>query len=293
MKQLIIKNLSKTYPNGVQALKNVNLTINSGMFGLLGPNGAGKSTLMRTLATLQNADEGTAFLGELDVLKEKEEVRKILGFLPQEFDFYPKVTAYDMLSHFAVLKGISKHNERKEVVNAMLERVNLFDKKKKKVGGFSGGMKQRLGIAQALLGEPELLIVDEPTAGLDPKERHHFHNLLSEIGENMIVILSTHIVDDVSDLCSDMAIINKGELLITKNPLDAIAELNGKIYSKIIENNELDKYKSEFEVISSRLYIGKRQIHILSENDPGSEFKQVQPNLEDVYFSVIPEKDVS
>ena len=198
-----------------------------------------------------------------------------------------------MLSHFAVLKGISKHNERKEVVNAMLERVNLFDKKKKKVGGFSGGMKQRLGIAQALLGEPELLIVDEPTAGLDPKERHHFHNLLSEIGENMIVILSTHIVDDVSDLCSDMAIINKGELLITKNPLDAIAELNGKIYSKIIENNELDKYKSEFEVISSRLYIGKRQIHILSENDPGSEFKQVQPNLEDVYFSVIPEKDVS
>ncbi len=255
MKQLVIKNLSKTYPNGVQALKDVNLTIDSGMFGLLGPNGAGKSTLMRTLATLQNADEGTAFLGELDVLREKDEVRKILGFLPQEFDFYPKVTAIDMLSHFAVLKGISKHSERKEVVNAILERVNLFDKRNKKIGGFSGGMKQRLGIAQALLGEPELLIVDEPTAGLDPKERYHFHNLLSEIGENMIVILSTHIVDDVSDLCSDMAIINKGELLLTKNPLDAIEDLSGNIRSKLIESSQIEDYKANYNVISYRLYI--------------------------------------
>jgi ABC-2 type transport system ATP-binding protein len=293
MKQLVIKNLSKTYPNGVQALKDVNLTIDSGMFGLLGPNGAGKSTLMRTLATLQNADEGTAFLGELDVLREKDEVRKILGFLPQEFDFYPKVTAIDMLSHFAVLKGISKHSERKEVVNAILERVNLFDKRNKKIGGFSGGMKQRLGIAQALLGEPELLIVDEPTAGLDPKERYHFHNLLSEIGENMIVILSTHIVDDVSDLCSDMAIINKGELLLTKNPLDAIEDLSGNIRSKLIESSQIEDYKANYNVISSRLYMGKRQIHIFSENDPGDDFKQIQPNLEDVYFSVIPKKEVS
>ena len=293
MKQLVIKDLSKTYPNGVQALKDINLTIDSGMFGLLGPNGAGKSTLMRTLATLQNADKGTAFLGDLDVLKEKEKVRKVLGFLPQEFDFYPKVTAIDMLSHFAVLKGISKHSERKEIVNAMLDRVNLTEHKKKKLGGFSGGMKQRLGIAQALLGEPELLIVDEPTAGLDPKERHHFHNLLSEIGENMIVILSTHIVDDVSDLCSDMAIINKGELLITKNPLDAIEELNGNIRSKLIESSEIEEYKAKYNVISSRLYMGKRQIHIFSETDPGADFKQIQPNLEDVYFSVIPEMEVS
>jgi ABC-2 type transport system ATP-binding protein len=293
MKQLVIKDLSKTYPNGVQALKDINLTIDSGMFGLLGPNGAGKSTLMRTLATLQNADKGTAFLGDLDVLKEKEKVRKVLGFLPQEFDFYPKVTAIDMLSHFAVLKGISKHSERKEIVNAMLDRVNLTEHKKKKLGGFSGGMKQRLGIAQALLGEPELLIVDEPTAGLDPKERHHFHNLLSEIGENMIVILSTHIVDDVSDLCSDMAIINKGELLLTKNPLDAIEELNGNIRSKLIESSEIEEYKAKYNVISSRLYMGKRQIHIFSETDPGADFKQIQPNLEDVYFSVIPEMEVS
>ncbi len=292
MKQLIIKDLSKTYPNGVQALKGVNLTIKSGMFGLLGPNGAGKSTLMRTLATLQNADSGSVFLGDLDILKEKEKVRKILGFLPQEFDFYPKVTAIDMLNHFAVLKGISKLSERKEVVNAMLDRVNLFEHKKKNLGGFSGGMKQRLGIAQALLGSPELLIVDEPTAGLDPKERNHFHNLLSEIGENMIVILSTHIVDDVSDLCSDMAIINKGELLLTKHPLEAIEELNGKIRSKLIENSQLEEYKNKYNVISSRLYLGKRQIHIFSETDPGEDFKQIQPNLEDVYFSTIPEKDV-
>ncbi|MCD4797345.1 MAG: ABC transporter ATP-binding protein [Candidatus Cloacimonetes bacterium] len=292
MNQLVIKNLSKTYPNGVQALKNIDLTIGSGMFGLLGPNGAGKSTLMRTLATLQNADEGTAFLGDLNILKEKEKVREILGFLPQEFDFYPKVTAGDMLSHFAVLKGISKHSERKEIVNAMLDRVNLSEYKKKKLGSFSGGMKQRLGIAQALLGDPELLIVDEPTAGLDPKERHHFHNLLSEIGENMIVILSTHIVDDVSDLCSDMAIIDKGELLLTKNPLEAIEELNGNIRSKVIESNQLDEYKTKYNVISSRLYMGKRQIHIFSETDPGDNFKEIQPNLEDVYFSVIPEKDV-
>ncbi|MCD4817125.1 MAG: ABC transporter ATP-binding protein [Candidatus Cloacimonetes bacterium] len=290
MKQLIIKNLSKTYPNGVQALKEINLTISSGMFGLLGPNGAGKSTLMRTLATLQNADEGTVFMGDLDILNEKEKVREILGFLPQEFDFYPKVIAYDMLSHFAVLKGISKSTERKKIVNAMLERVHLLEHKKKKLGGFSGGMKQRLGIAQALLGDPELLIVDEPTAGLDPKERHHFHNLLSEIGENRIVILSTHIVDDVSDLCSDMAIINKGELIFTKNPLEAIEDLNGNIWSKLIENHQLEEYKSKYNVISSRLYIGKRQIHIFSESDPSNGFRQIQPNLEDVYFSAIPEE---
>jgi len=289
MNQLIIKNLSKTYPNGVHALKNVNLTINSGMFGLLGPNGAGKSTLMRTIATLQNADSGSIFLNDLDVLNNKEDVRKILGFLPQEFGFYPKVTAYDMLNHFAILKGIANNSERKDLVNAMLNRVNLTNHKQKKVGGFSGGMKQRLGIAQALLGNPELLIVDEPTAGLDPKERRHFHNLLSEIGENRIVILSTHIVEDVSDLCTDMAIINKGEIVLTKNPVEAINSLNGKIWRTIIDNSQLEEYSNKYNVISSRLFLGRRLLHIENETKPEESFEQIHPNLEDVYFSTLPE----
>ncbi len=288
MKTLQISNLSKTYSNGVKALNNVNLTINSGMFGLLGPNGAGKSTLMRTISTLQEADSGTITLDGINVLKEKDEVRKILGFLPQEFDFYPRISAIDMLSHFAVLKGISNSKEKKMIVNALLNKVNLWDKRHKKVGGFSGGMKQRLGIAQALLGDPELVIVDEPTAGLDPKERHHFHNLLSEIGENKIVILSTHIVDDVADLCSDMALINAGEVILTANPIEILKTFEGKIWKKIIEKNELEKYSKDNEIVMHRLYAGKYQIHIFSETDPQNSFSIVEPNLEDVYFRFIP-----
>ena len=288
MKQLVINGLSKTYPNGVKALNEVNLTINSGMFGLLGPNGAGKSTLMRIIATLQDPDEGSVTLNGMDVLKQKQDVRKVLGFLPQEFDFYPKVKAEDMLDHFAILKGVSNKRERNELVKVLLNRTNLYEHRRKKVGGFSGGMKQRLGIAQALIGNPELLIVDEPTAGLDPKERRHFHNLLSEIGENMIVILSTHIVDDVSDLCKDMAIINKGTVKITGNPADAINELSGKVWSCLIEKNELAEYNNRHQIIATRLFMGKQLIHVYSEIKPGEEFKAAQPDLEHVYFSTIP-----
>ncbi len=285
---MIIKDLSKTYPNGVQALKNINLTINSGMFGLLGPNGAGKSTLMRTIATLQEADSGSIFLDDIDVLNQKEEVRKILGFLPQEFDFYSRISAIDMLSHFAVLKGISNKKEKKNIVEYLLKKVNLWEKRKSMIGGFSGGMKQRLGIAQALIGDPDLVIVDEPTAGLDPKERHHFHNLLSEIGENKIVILSTHIVDDVSDLCTDMALINFGEVILTANPLETLKEFDGKIWKKLIEKQDLDSYKKDYELLMHRLYAGKYQIHIFSEENPKNDFESVEPNLEDIYFRHIP-----
>lgn len=291
MNKLVIENLSKTYPNGTKALQDVSLTINSGMFGLLGPNGAGKSTLMRTIATLQDADSGSIKFNEIDVLQQKSEVRKILGFLPQEFDFYPKVTAFDMLSHFAVLKGISNRKQRNEVVNMMLQRVNLFEHKNKKVGGFSGGMKQRLGIAQALINDPELVIVDEPTAGLDPKERRHFHNLLSEIGEQRIVILSTHIVEDVADLCTEMAIINKGKIMLTQNPISAIENLKGKIWRKIIPTQELETHKSEYNIISSRLYLGKTLIHTKHDEQPTPDFELVNPGLEDVYFTTIPENE--
>ncbi|MDX5443454.1 MAG: ABC transporter ATP-binding protein, partial [Hymenobacteraceae bacterium] len=249
--ELVIRNLSKTYSNGTRALKDVNLTIPKGMFGLLGPNGAGKSSLMRTIATLQEADSGSITLGDLNVLEQKEEVRKVLGYLPQEFGVYPKVSAEEMLDHFAVLKGIHNKKERKEVVAALLQQTNLYDVRKKNLGGYSGGMKQRFGIAQALLGNPQIIIVDEPTAGLDPAERNRFHNLLSEIGENVIVILSTHIVEDVTDLCRNFAIINKGEVLLTGDPREVIADLNGKIWRKFIHRDELPQHQLEHDVISS------------------------------------------
>lgn len=285
--QLIIQNLNKTYSNGVQALKDVNLTINQGMFGLLGPNGAGKSSLMRTIATLQEADTGTIQLGEINVLTQKEEVRKILGYLPQEFGVYPKVDAVTLLDHLAVLKGISNKKERKGVVEALLHKTNLWAARSKNLGGFSGGMKQRFGIAQALLANPKLIIVDEPTAGLDPAERNRFLNLLSEIGENTIVILSTHIVDDVKELCTDMAIINKGEVLYNGSPTDALAEVEGKVWKKRISKSELEAHRLSFNIISERLIAGRPEITVLSEGKPDPSFDQAAADLEDVYFTHI------
>src|SRR5439155_24972765 len=251
--ELRINNLSKTYSNGVKALQNITLTIPTGMFGLLGPNGAGKSTLMRTLATLQEADSGSVTLGDIDVLKQKDDMRRLLGYLPQEFGVYPRITAEAMLTHFAVLKGIHNTRERKEIVAALLRRVNLYDVRKQNLSSFSGGMRQRFGIAQALLGNPKLIIVDEPTAGLDPGERVRFHNLLAEIGENVIVILSTHIVDDVSDLCSRMAIISHGRVLMTGEPLQSIRAITGKVWRKTIDKHDLDNYQKEYAVISTKL----------------------------------------
>ena len=285
--ELVIQNLSKTYPNGTRALKDVSLTIPKGMFGLLGPNGAGKSSLMRTIATLQEADSGSIMLGDLDVLRQKEEVRKVLGYLPQEFGVYPKVSAEEMLEHFAVLKGISNSKERKEIVKSLLQQTNLYDVRKKNLGGYSGGMKQRFGIAQALLGNPQIIIVDEPTAGLDPAERNRFHNLLAEIGENVIVILSTHIVEDVTDLCRNFAIINKGEVLLTGDPLKVIESLQGRVYRKFISKDELVEHQLNHTVISSRLYAGRTVIHVLADQRPDIHFEMVQPDLEDVYFSQI------
>jgi len=256
---------------------------------LLGPNGAGKSSLMRTIATLQEADSGSIMLGDMDVLRQKEDMRKVLGYLPQEFGVYPKVSAEEMLDHFAVLKGISNTKERKEIVTSLLQQTNLYDVRKKNLGGYSGGMKQRFGIAQALLGNPKLIIVDEPTAGLDPAERNRFHNLLSEIGENIIVILSTHIVEDVTDLCRNFAIINKGEVLLTGDPLQVIDELKGRIWRKFINKEDLVEHQRQHEVISSRLFAGKTIIHVVSDVQPGHEFEAVAPDLEDVYFSKIHE----
>lgn len=285
--QLIISNLSKRYPNSVQALNNVSLTIPQGMFGLLGPNGAGKSSLMRTIATLQEADSGSITLDGLDVLKEKETVRKILGYLPQDFGVYPKISAEEMLYHIAQLKGIHNAAERKETVQGLLHRVNLFNDRKKNLGTYSGGMKQRFGIAQALMGQPKLIIVDEPTAGLDPAERNRFYNLLSEIGENTIVILSTHIVEDVRTLCSDFAIICKGELMRHDQPDEAVMEMNGKIYSKSIAKSDIDQYKQQYEVISVQMKSGQLSLRVYSETDPGNDFIPVTPVLEDVYFHQI------
>lgn len=284
--QLTIRNLSKTYPNGVQALQDVSLDIPTGMYGLLGPNGAGKSTLMRTLATLQEADSGTATLGDINVLKDKDAVRRALGYLPQEFGIYPRISAVDMLDHLATLKGIAG-SQRKEVVSALLQRVNLWEHRKKAVSSYSGGMRQRFGIAQALIGDPKLIIVDEPTAGLDPGERNRFYNLLSEIGENVIVILSTHIVDDVKELCSNMAIINGGRVLFAGAPDTALQEMEGKIWEKSIAKSEVDEYHSKYKVISSKLVAGKPIIHILSAENPGDGFRSAPPGLEDVFFSKI------
>ena len=288
--QLVIQALSKTYPNGVKAIKNVSLTLNKGMFGLLGPNGAGKSSLMRTIATLQEADEGTIYLDELNVLKQKKETRQLLGYLPQEFGVYPRISAEQMLDHIARLKGVGNAAERKELVDALLDNVNLFNYRKRRLGTYSGGMKQRFGIAQALVGNPKLVIVDEPTAGLDPAERNRFYNLLSHLGENTIVILSTHIVEDVSTLCSHFAIINEGEVLYAGTPDDAIAELNGKIFSKSIPKNALQQYKNQYQVISTQLKGGTLFIRIYSATDPNDDFKLVESTLEDVYFFNVGEK---
>jgi ABC-2 type transport system ATP-binding protein len=285
--ELKITGLSKTYPNGVKALDNVTLTIPHGMYGLLGPNGAGKSTLMRTLATLQEPDSGSAMLGDIDVLKQKEEVRKRLGYLPQDFGVYPRISAQDMLSHIAVLKGVTNAGERKDLVMAMLRRCNLEDVRKKSLSGFSGGMRQRFGIAQALLGKPQLLIVDEPTAGLDPGERNRFYNLLSEIGEQVIVILSTHIVEDVMDLCTNMAIIHLGKVLYQGRPDAAIAKLNGRVWQRSIEKNELAAYEESYKVISNRLVAGRPSLHVLSDQPLDSGFVPSPPDLEDVFFTNI------
>jgi ABC-2 type transport system ATP-binding protein len=285
--ELRIEKLSKRYPNGVQALRDVSLNIPLGMFGLLGPNGAGKSTLMRTLATLQEADSGTASLNGLDVLKQKDEVRKVLGYLPQEFGLYPKVSAEVLLWHFAALKGIANSKERTEVVQALLQQTNLFEHRRKPLGSFSGGMKQRFGIAQALLGSPKLIIVDEPTAGLDPEERVRFHNLLSAIGQNIIVILSTHIVSDVSDLCGSMAIIHQGRVMVTGEPTALVAELQGKVWKKIIGASELSVHRDKFRIISMRLVAGRTLIHVMSDQKPEGGFEPVTPDLEDLYFATI------
>ncbi|WP_152269031.1 ABC transporter ATP-binding protein [Agriterribacter humi] len=288
--QLDIKGLSKTYSNGVQAIKNVSLTLNEGMFGLLGPNGAGKSSLMRTIATLQEADEGSVHLDSIDVLKQKTAVRQLLGYLPQEFGVYPKISAELMLNHIAQLKGISSKTERKEMVGYLLNKVNLHKDKKKSLGTYSGGMKQRFGIAQALMGNPQLIIVDEPTAGLDPAERNRFYNLLSEIGENTIVILSTHIVEDINTLCSNFAIICQGEVLFTGTPDDAIRQLEGKIFAKTISKTDILRYREKYKVVSTQLKSGKLSIRILSESNPTEDFMAVTPDLEDVYFTRISSK---
>jgi ABC-2 type transport system ATP-binding protein len=284
---LRIEHLSKTYPNGVRALDDVSLTIPLGMYGLLGPNGAGKSTLMRTIATLQEPDSGRIWLGDIDVLRDKEEVRKRLGYLPQDFGVYPRISAQDMLDHLALLKGFVNHRERKEIVESLLVRTNLHEVRKKALSGFSGGMRQRFGIAQALIGNPRLLIVDEPTAGLDPGERNRFYNLLSEVGENVIVILSTHIVQDVMELCTNMAIVHEGRVLFAGVPEDAVQELGGKIWQKSIQKPEMKEYEERYRVISSKLIAGRPLIHIYSADAPGDGFHPVPADLEDVFFSRI------
>lgn len=285
--ELKIENLSKTYSNGVHALKNVSLNIPQGMFGLLGPNGAGKSSLMRTLATLQQADSGAAMLDDIDILNDKAQVRKILGYLPQEFGVYPKVSSYNMLSHIAALKGIASKGERKDLVESLLNKTNLWQFRNKSLGTYSGGMKQRFGIAQALIGEPKLIIVDEPTAGLDPAERVRFHNLLSEIGENTIVILSTHIVEDISNLCNNMAIICLGEVVAKGNPAVLTEAVKGKIWKKAIEKADLENYQNELQVISTHLKAGQTVIHVLNNTQPDATFESSPATLEDVYFAEI------
>ena len=287
MNKLNLQNVFKTYGNGVKALDNISLELESGMFGLLGPNGAGKSTLMRTIATLQEADSGTLMLNDIDIQKEPERLRQVLGYLPQEFGVYPNISAQGLLDHVAVLKGIVNGGERKEMVEYLLQKVNLYDKRKKAVKSFSGGMKQRVGIAQALIGNPQLIIVDEPTAGLDPGERNRFHNLLADVGEEVVVILSTHIVDDVRELCSNMAIMNFGQLVYTGSPLTVIDELKGQVWRKSIERSQLQDYMANYRVISNKMVAGKPQLHVLSDASPGDGFTPVEPNLEDVFFTKI------
>ncbi|MFM7153760.1 MAG: ABC transporter ATP-binding protein [Bacteroidota bacterium] len=283
--ELQIRHLSKTYSNGVKALDDVSLDIPRGMFGLLGPNGAGKSTLMRTIATLQEPDSGSIMLGDLDVLQSKTEVRQRLGYLPQEFGVYPKISAYDMLDHIAILKGIS--SQRRELVEDLLKRVNLWDVRKKALGGFSGGMKQRFGIAQALIGDPKLIIVDEPTAGLDPGERNRFYNLLSEIGEQVIVILSTHIVEDVKELCPQMAIIDKGRVLFSGSPNDALQGVRDRIWTSAVPRASMQSLIQELPVISTRMVAGQPVLHVFSEQPPADGFRVTEADLEDVFFTYI------
>ncbi len=281
--QLIIDNLSKTYPNGVRALGGVSLTIGTGMFGLLGPNGAGKSTLMRTIATLQPADGGSIRFGTLDVLAEPDELRKVLGYLPQEFGLYPNLSAELTLDHFATMKGVTNSRERRELVAHLLQQTNLYDVRKKHVGTFSGGMKQRLGIAIAVAGSPKLLIVDEPTAGLDPTERHRFLNLLAEIGQDIVVILSTHIVEDVRELCHAMAIINKGQVVLAGDPREIVGRLRGKLWRREIAKSELAAVQASHQVISTQMLAGAPVVHVYSEAAPAG-FEAMEPDLEDVYF---------
>ena len=292
--ELQIRGISKAYPNGVRALKDVSLTIPAGMYGLLGPNGAGKSTLMRILATLQEADSGSATLadpslpgGNVDVLAQKDEVRKTLGYLPQEFGVYPNVSAESLLDHFALLKGIAQRPARREVVDALLHQVNLWEVRKQKLGGYSGGMRQRFGVAVALLGNPKLMIVDEPTAGLDPAERVRFLNLLSELGENSVVLLSTHIVDDVSELCTRMAIIDQGEILLEAEPLRAVSDLRGRIWRRLIAKQELAAIEREHAVISTKLLAGRTLVRVYGDASPADGFEAEEPDLEDVYFSAM------
>lgn len=285
--KITIKNLSKTYSNGVKALDDISLTIKQGMFGLLGPNGAGKSTLMRTIATLQEPDSGSIFLDDMNILEDKMAIRRVLGYLPQEFGVYPRIKTEELMNHLAILKGIVNKGERRDMIDALLKKTNLWDCRKRYVSTFSGGMKQRFGIAQALLGDPLLIIVDEPTAGLDPGERNRFYNILSEIGESIIVILSTHIVDDVKELCTDMAIINNGKLMVCDTPQNAIEKLEGQVWKKQIEKKELASYYQKYTILSSKLKAGLPEIHVLSGSCPDSGFQSVNVDLEDVFFSYI------
>ncbi len=286
---LQINNLHKKYGNGVYALNDVSLTIKTGMFGLLGPNGAGKSSLMRTLATLQDADSGTVMLGDIDVLNNKEKVREVLGYLPQEFGVYPRTSATELLDYMAMIKGFSNKAERNEIVNNLLNKVNLYDVRKKAVSSFSGGMRQRFGIAQCLIGNPKLVIVDEPTAGLDPGERNRFYNILSEIGEQVIVILSTHIVQDVRELCTQMAIMNNGKVLFSGDTDDALYAIKGKVWERSIAKSELPDYQKNYKVISNKLVGGKPLIHVFSDDQPAEQFAMAEENLEDVFFAKINE----
>ena len=284
---LAIRGVSKTYPNGVRALDDITLEIPRGMYGLLGPNGAGKSTLMRTIATLQEPDSGSITLGDIDVIRDKERVRRTLGYLPQEFGVYPSVSAERLLDHFAILEGFTDGAVRRRVVESLLRQTNLWDVRRERLGGYSGGMRQRFGIAVALLGGPSLIIVDEPTAGLDPAERVRFLNLLSEIGEQAVVILSTHIVEDVAELCSRMAIINKGHILLEAEPLAAMASLRGRVWRKVVARAELPAVERQHHVICTKLVAGRTIVHVLAESRPGPDFEAAEPDLEDVYFSVM------
>jgi ABC-2 type transport system ATP-binding protein len=284
---LELNDVSHVYANGTRALDQVTLSISRGMYGLLGPNGAGKSTLMRTIATLQTPTDGTIRFGDIDVIAQPEKLRRTLGYLPQDFGVYPRVSAYDMLDHMAVLKGISSKEDRKSTVETLLNQTNLWPVRKKALAGYSGGMRQRFGIAQALIGNPELIIVDEPTAGLDPEERNRFLNLLAEIGENVVVILSTHIVEDVSDLCPTMAVLAAGRIQLEGAPLELIQSTKGRIWMKVIGRGELDTYRDTYEVISTRLFAGQTIVHVLAQSDPGNGFEPVTGGLEDVYFSTL------